>query len=362
MGNGLEPRVVGRPSWWKRVMRRPDVDAALAEIHNAIASSDIDDLPSALVADVAARTRVSTRALEDGVRSIYVAVLRHFARDSRLDGEELRKLGRLRALLGIRPSDERAAIVAALTPVYRERLGAAISDGTLTESESRGLEELRVRLALPQSVVEEIHREEIGPLIQRILDEAIEDRRLSPVEEERLAIIAGNLGGRIQHDQQTARTLERFRLLWRLDQGELPIVEAPVRLQRSETCHFAMPCGHHEFRTTTRAIQYAGPTVRIPIVRGVSWRMGHLAVNRVTTEDLRFLDAGVLYVTNRRLLFDGGRKTTAILFRRIIRFTVFADGLKIEKDAGKDQYFMTGEGDLEILGAVLDAAMRDCRD
>jgi len=36
-----------------------------------------------------------------------------------------------------------------------------------------------------------------------------------------------------------------------------------------------------------------------------------------------------------------------------VKFTVFSDGLRIEKDTGRDQYFV-GEGDLEVLGAVLE--------
>lgn len=45
---------------------------------------------------------------------------------------------------------------------------------------------------------------------------------------------------------------------------------------------------------------------------------------------------------------------------KIARFTVFKDGLQIEKAAGKDEYFL-GASDWELAGACLDGAARKLR-
>ncbi len=68
------------------------------------------------------------------------------------------------------------------------------------------------------------------------------------------------------------------------------------------------------------------------------------------------LDSGTLYITNNRLLFDGQKKNTVINLSKILSFTLFSDGLKVEKDSGRDQYFL-GAGDLELVAAVLDALL-----
>jgi hypothetical protein len=107
----------------------------------------------------------------------------------------------------------------------------------------------------------------------------------------------------------------------------------------------------------TRAIQYSGPSGRIRITKGLSWRYGQVSVNRVTSEELRQIDSGTLYVTNKRLLFNGTSKNLNIPYKKIIQFTLYKDGLEIEKDTGRDQYFL-GTGDLELIGAILEAAMR----
>ena len=83
-------------------------------------------------------------------------------------------------------------------------------------------------------------------------------------------------------------------------------------------------------------------------------------MDRVTSEQLKHLDTGTLLVTNKRLLFNGGLKNAAISLKRVVHFTLYRDGLQIEKDSGRDQFFK-GEGDLELLGIILDAALRQAR-
>lgn len=85
-----------------------------------------------------------------------------------------------------------------------------------------------------------------------------------------------------------------------------------------------------------------------------------MTLYRVTREELRKLDAGTLYITNKRLLFNGASKNVSLPLKRVIHFTMYADGLRIEKDSGRDQYFL-GTGDVEMLGAILEAALNGVR-
>jgi hypothetical protein len=110
-------------------------------------------------------------------------------------------------------------------------------------------------------------------------------------------------------------------------------------------------------RTVTKRINYSGPTGRIRIAKGLSWRVGSVSVRRVTHDEMRRLDSGTLYVTNKRLLFNGARTNVQTPFKKIIHFTQHKDGLQIEKDAGRDQFYV-GDADLEITAAILEGALR----
>jgi hypothetical protein len=72
---------------------------------------------------------------------------------------------------------------------------------------------------------------------------------------------------------------------------------------------------------------------------------------------LTTVDQGPLYVTNKRIFIQGAHKKTSMPLSKLLHFTVFSDGLQIQKDAGKD-IFVTGDADWEIAGACLDAAAR----
>ena len=72
------------------------------------------------------------------------------------------------------------------------------------------------------------------------------------------------------------------------------------------------------------------------------------------------LDTGNLYITSKRVLFDGTKKNVSIPLGKITNFTVFKDGLQVEKEAGKDPYFI-GASDWELAGACLDSAARKLR-
>ena len=189
------------------------------------------------------------------------------------------------------------------------------------------------------------------------MDDATTDRRLSPDEDAQLSALARQLNVTLSHDNATAATLDRFRLLWRIENGELPLVTPPIRLQRGEQCHATIPAVHHELRTRTRAVRYAGPTVRVPIMKGVAYRVGSATVNGVTEDVLHEIDQGTLYATSKRLILDGSRKTTSIPYSKIINVTRYDDGIVTEKDTGKDQVFRC-DGDVEVFSVILSAAMR----
>ena len=51
----------------------------------------------------------------------------------------------------------------------------------------------------------------------------------------------------------------------------------------------------------------------------------------------------------------------SVPFKKVIQFTLYRDGVQTEKGTGRDQCFLA-EGDLELLGAVLESASRNFRE
>jgi hypothetical protein len=191
--------------------------------------------------------------------------------------------------------------------------------------------------------------------VQTAFTNALDDRRYTKDEEAHVADLAKSLGITISHDEATAALVAKFKLMAQIDDGELPALAVPIRLKRGEVCHFFGPATHHRIKTVTKRINYSGPTASIKIMKGVRWRVGSIAVQRMTTDVMTQLDSGILYITSTRLFFDGEKKNTSIPLGNITNFTVFKDGLQVEKETGPNQYFL-GTCDWELAGACLDAA------
>ena len=64
------------------------------------------------------------------------------------------------------------------------------------------------------------------------------------------------------------------------------------------------------------------------------------------------VDEGTLYVTNKRIIFDGTKRNTSIRHSAILKIEAFSDGLKIEKASGRPPILVV-RGDADVANALL---------
>lgn len=159
------------------------------------------------------------------------------------------------------------------------------------------------------------------------------------------------MGMRLPYDLATERELARFALLWRIENGDIPEVPVAIQLQRGETCHFVAHATWNESRRTTETVDY-NQGVSFRIARGVYYRVGATQPQRVTSKGLTEIDRGTLYLTNRRVLFDGERRNSTIPLSNLISFQVYADGLQLEKSTGRSHYLLFGT-EVELAAVTL---------
>ncbi|MFN3385343.1 MAG: hypothetical protein ACK42Y_02010 [Candidatus Thermochlorobacter sp.] len=76
--------------------------------------------------------------------------------------------------------------------------------------------------------------------------------------------------------------------------------------------------------------------MRIRIAKGIYYRVGTVAPQRITSKELTYIDSGKLYLTNKRVIFMGAIRNFTIRMERILAFTPYSDGIKIEKDSGRN--------------------------
>ena len=347
-------RPLHRRSFFDRLLGRERKDNAVVEINNLLAdAADVTHVSLEQVAAIEERFgTVSSSAMAEQRGALLQQYLEHCLTDRVLEDTEVDRLRHLKRLLQL--SDRRVSELenAATQHIYAEALEPALADRRLDDEERAFLEKLAHDLRLSPVYAQEILAGRAEELLQAYLDGAIADERLSAEEDEELQAIARHLGVQLPLSAATRSELDRYRLLWRIEEGDLPEVEADIRLQRSESCHFIADVAWHEHRKRTRRIRYSGPTLRIKIMKGVYWRAGDMAVQRVSEDVLAHIDSGRVYLTSKRLLFRGERGNKTIRLNRIINVTPYQNGIEIEKDKGKSPFLQFDRG-VDVCALVL---------
>ena len=140
--------------------------------------------------------------------------------------------------------------------------------------------------------------------------------------------------------------------MWLVCNAPLEGVNAPLLMKRGEVCFGFSEVTAFEIRTRTKAISYGGPSLRVPIAKGLSFRIGHSRIAQHKEEHQHSFGFGQLCVTNKRLLWSGPNRTFSIPYDKVIDLDPYADGITIFKDTGKPLSFDYG-GQNKVLSALI---------
>ena len=333
---------------------------ALIEINNILADrKNIQSLSTSDIATILNKYKLKyTRSLQENMTCLYRGYLIHCLKDKKLSDEEIRDLQYLKTLFGFDDRTVDDIHNEQYDIIYRKSYQDIIKDGLISEEEKVFLNSLHNNLRLPEWIVEKITVEEATKYVQGKVDQAIEDQRLSPEEEAEIQKITSNLGVNVQLSEASKSVLDKYRLLWLIENGEIPVLSVPINLQRGERCYFQTNAELHEYRKVTTRIRYSGPTARIKIIKGFYWRAGDLKLNPVSKDVFTKLDNGYLYLTNKKILFMGSLKNVSIPLNKIICFNPYTDGVEIQKSTGRNPFFLFKHNN-DVFFALLNRTLRD---
>jgi hypothetical protein len=193
--------------------------------------------------------------------------------------------------------------------------------------------------------------------IQNVIREVCADGRISDEEMQRLTT-ATEQAGDVALDDKTKRVIAKARLLYRLENGELPTVTVSLRLKRGEVCHASMSVKRYEPRKVTVATKSSGFSHRTRLIGGLSYSSSRIRRERITEDQLVEVDDGTLYVTNQRIFFDGQKHNVTIPHTKLADFRLLTNGIWLERDSGKDQFFAYDVEDLDLTEAIVRGALR----
>ena len=217
---------------------------------------------------------------------------------------------------------------------FNKAFKEAAKDGVLSNAEMRSLGEHDVDQGYVDSVRIKHYLKETSGLRKQIE----QDRRLSPQQEAELHAVAE----RLNLEPNLDATFQKFRELWAAENGEqvyLPAIEADIMLKGDEQACFGEPAIWCQMKTVKTYSHYSGFSTSFKVLPGVRYRVGNIKPIYNVSEELRAKGDGMLYITNKRLIHDGGFKSTNIAFNRIINVEVHTNGIEVSKSSGPNDFF-----------------------
>jgi len=353
--NGLEVLDLQPTGFVANLLGHRPKENAFLEIHNVVASLPIYHISEDAVTACLSRYGITQEEAKPRLLNIYSHVLEHFIKDLLISDDEVEQLRHLATIFKL-SSDEISQVHTEIVyPYYEKAVRHALRDRQLSDDENAALDSLCSKLRIPESAANEIYKKHAVPIYNQAIGDALADQMLTPEEETELEEVAKALKLNIRFDEKLASILDRARRLWRIAQGELPVLSVPVDLQLNERCSADVEALHYEPRSVAGGISYSGFSMSYGTL-GIRFRSGIMNTHRLSSQTLRLRGAGTLYFTNRRFLFSGDSNTTSIDLGTITSITFYSDGMRIEKEAITDQIF-TFSGDIDMLRLIADNLM-----
>jgi hypothetical protein len=358
--NPFEKRALKSQNLFQRLARIKPRENAIAELNNLLArSKNMRDIVLESIDVIASEYKVDfEKKFVTELKELYRTYVKCCLQNEDISDEEVEDLSYLRLLLHIGDDAGNEIYEYEAGLIYKQNVEKAIADGSLSEDEKQLLDRLRNRLRLTENITDTIRNESIQIYLQRRFDAALDDQRFTPQEEAELNTIAENLGANLIMDDNTTQALRKYRLYWQIENGEVPVIDVDINLQKTEKCYFTTEIGWHEYRRSIKRIRYGGPVARIKITKGLYFRAADYAIKPITNDVLTLIDSGQLFLTNKRLIFMGDKKNSSIKLNKILDFATYRNGVDIKKDSGKSPFLEFGDN-VDIFSMTLARAIKD---
>jgi len=321
-------------SFFQKLFKQHPVANAVIEVNNLLSTIPVQRIFKADITAIEQKYRLKLRKeFALNIEEFYAVYLKTCFDDQHLSEEECKDLQHLKHLFSLdnKTIEKLHAMVGEV--IYQQSFEEVVADGRLTEQEQAFLLRLQSDLRLPQALADKIAAETQIAFVQNFIEEAISDERLSPEEEAEIDTLAKNLNYNITMDQLLKSKLQRLRLYWALENTSLIEIEVVINLQKKEQCYFI-----------TDNVQWHEPrSTRGKTIQNNQWKL---------------IDKGTVYVTNKRLIFSGEEKNSAIRLEKILYLTEDKEGIVIEKDAGKSP-LLVFKDKADIFKIILERLIRE---
>ena len=317
----------------------------LSEIENQLATIDVKKTVKKLKSNVKAKDPTARE-------SMYSKYMDSIIKSENINDGDEKALQNLSEILGFdkRYTDEK--IYLAKCKYLSDRMDFFIQDKKLLPEDLQKIESLEKGLRLSHDDVTNCYGNVARKYVIEYFNEMVAAKRISPDEDAGFKKLCSDLHIDFSLSEEQNSVLEELRLLWKIENNKIEPIESDINLHSTEKLFYKTECRWLESRKKTVGYSYMGVSKRISIAKGMSFRVGGGSGGRITEDCLQEIDRGMIYVTDKRIIFVGGKGAKNIPINKILSFEITDDGLKISKETGKSPVLSLANGTLSFAGIL----------
>ncbi|MCK5881417.1 MAG: hypothetical protein KAG18_06035, partial [Sinobacterium sp.] len=238
---------------------------------------------------------------------------------------------------------------------YTKKVEEAIADGQIDDAERADLDALGEKLGLSPEQITDATTDVMLEEATLILEEVKDTLMMSPEQDKAFRDLCNsyNFDG---HYEEARSMLEPYCALWALEHtGTFELYECPVgiRLKKGEICHHQVESHWQQLKLKKNHVIYAGGSIGLKVSKNLTLRLGAAKPVGSETEEMTPISTGVLYITNKRLIFVGEKRSTTITYGRLLDYELFEDGIYCHKSSGKPDFFNLNKGNVAYVDMLL---------
>lgn len=336
-----------------RLFKRATPETAKAEIENLLASKHASEIWPAEISAIATKYHLGPSQIHDITLSLWRKSVAAFVADNVLTESEVAYMAALRRTLQICEDDAIQIEREVIHPRFERKVSDVLADGTVSNEEREHLDALGTALRMSATELLALYGPPAGEVVQGKFTDMLSDHRVTPDELASVGRIAEELRVKPSMGPEVESLVRRYAEFWKYENGgQLPRITVSINLQRGEFCHFASAGKWYEPRTKTVTTDFGSVGYSFRIARGVYYRSPRIRATRVRQDVLTLLDEGTVYITNKRVVFDGSARNHSVKIASLLGFEVWSDAIKLEKPTGRSPVIGI-DGDVEQAAVIL---------
>lgn len=323
-------------SFLQRIFNQHPIDNAIIELNNLLATTHLDKISVDQISTI--ETQYNCKLADEfklNIQEFYAVYLNYCLEDKNLSENDLQDLKHLSKILKLDKREINMLHEKIGSIAYRKIYKNALTNGILSDAEEKRLKNLSTSLSLDQKTTSNIVDETNTKYIKDYVDNIIENLEYSTQDEQKLVKIAKDINADLNLPPKVESQLDKLKHYSQIENSELNIVPTVESLQKDEVCYFKIQnATWYEYR---RAIPYKEKIDIEANIQLAKKAHVHGISKTVKSESskLKYVDAGTLYITNKRILMIGEVKNSNIRLEKISDFFCFIDGVGINKNTGK---------------------------